>query len=419
MDKLFDNPWFIKILALLLAVLLYSSIPHTSSKFTDVNVPGEQSTETIKDIPVKVYYDTENLVVSGIPNTVDVTIKGPITHVQSAKALKNFEVYVDLTNAKIGKQKVKLKIRDLSDKLTATMKPTSVTVNVQEKITQEFKVEAEFNSEQIADGYSAGQPVVEPNKVRITGAKSDVDQITYVKATLAVNGDLKSTTTKEAQIQVLDKSLNKLNVTIEPETVKVTIPIKANSKTVPINIVKKGTPPEGVTIESIELDETEAKITGSESVLDSTESVRVEVDLSKITENTTLTLPVIISNGVTKVSPQLVKATVVVKKEEPKTETKTNAEVQKTISAIPLNIQGLAENVTAEINDPADQSVNLVVNGPSESVNELGPDDFTVTIDLSGLNEGTHDVDIQVKGPTDVEWTSDKSTANITITDNA
>ncbi|MEH7414744.1 CdaR family protein [Neobacillus drentensis] len=429
MDKMFDNPWFIKILALLLAVLLYSSVPHSGEKLTDVNVPGEQTTETIKDIPVKVYYDTENLVVSGIPNTVDVTIKGPITHVQSAKALRNFEVYVDLTNAKIGEQKVKLKIRNLSDKLKATMKPASVTVSVQEKISKEFRVEAEFDSSQIEDGYSAGQPVVEPKKVKITGAKSDIDKITYVKATLEGNGKLKATISKQAQIQVLDKKLNKLDVTVEPETVNVTIPIKLNSKTVPINIIKKGNSPEGVTVESIELDETEAKITGSEEVLKDTESVRVEVDLSKITENTTLTLPVIISNGITRVTPQLVKATVMVKKDEQKTATDeqttatdeqtTATNEEKTVSGIPLKIQGLAADLTAEVNDPTSQTVTLSINGPSNSVTELGPNDFSAFIDLSGLTEGTHDVKIQVNGPTDVQWTSDQTTAKVTITNNA
>lgn len=161
MDKLMDNPWFIKILALLLAVLLYSSVPH---KGNDVNVPGEQATETIEDMPVKVYYDTENLVVSGIPNTVDVTLKGPITHVQSAKALRNFEVFVDLTDAKIGKQKVNLKVKDLSDKLKVTLKPASVNVTIQEKITKEFKVDAEINRSQIEEGYTAEQPIVEPKK---------------------------------------------------------------------------------------------------------------------------------------------------------------------------------------------------------------------------------------------------------------
>ena len=79
---------------------------------------------------------------------------------------------------------MKLKVKDLSDKLNATMKPASVNVTVQEKITKEFKVEAEFNTSQIEEGYSAGQPVVEPNKVKITGAKSVIDRITYVKATL-------------------------------------------------------------------------------------------------------------------------------------------------------------------------------------------------------------------------------------------
>ncbi|MGZ4161383.1 MAG: CdaR family protein, partial [Neobacillus sp.] len=129
MDKLMDKPWFIKILALALAVLLYSSIPHTSNKSNDINVPGEQTSATITDIPVKVYYDTENLVVTGIPNTVKMTIQGPVTHVESAKALKNFEVFVDLTDAKIGSQRVKLKVNNLSDKLKATIKPASVNVN--------------------------------------------------------------------------------------------------------------------------------------------------------------------------------------------------------------------------------------------------------------------------------------------------
>jgi YbbR domain-containing protein len=409
MDKLMDNPWFIKILALLLAVLLYSSIPQTGKKLTDVNVPGEQTTDTIKDVPVKVYYDTENLVVSGIPNTVDMTIKGPITHVQSAKALKNFEVYVDLTNAKIGKQDVKLKVRDLSDKLKSTLKPASVNVTVQEKITKEYKVEAEFNRNLIEDGYSAGQPVVEPNKVKITGAKSDIDRIAYVKATLEEKDKLKETITKEAHIQVLDKDLNKLNVVVEPQIVNVTIPIKSNTKTVPINIVKKGTAPSGVTIESIELEEKEATITGDEDVLKNTESVRVEVDISKITENTTLTLPVIISNGITKVSPQIVKATIVVKKQEQ----------EKTVSGIPLTIRGLSNNYKVEINDPPNQTINLLVTGLSESVSGLTPENFTVFIDLSGLAEGSHDVKIQVEGPTDVNWTPDKSTAKIMITNNA
>jgi YbbR domain-containing protein len=407
MDKLMDNPWFIKILALVLAVLLYSSVPHTGKKITDINVPGEQSTETISNIPVNVYYDTENLVVSGIPGTVEISLKGPLTHIQTAKALKNFEVYVDLTKAKVGKQKVRIKVRKLSDKLTATIKPSSVQVSVQEKISKEFKVEAEFNTDQIAEGYSAGQPVVDPSRVKITGAKSMIDRITYVKAVIEENDPLKETITREADIQVLDKDLNKLNVVVEPETVEVSIPIRSNTKTVPIKIVENGKAPEGVTIESIEIDEKEATITGSESILKNTESVRIEVDLSEITDNTTLTLPVIISNGITMVTPQTVKATVVVTKEE-----------EKTVSDVPLKIQGLSEEFSATINDPENELIDISVNGPESAVKGIGREDFSVIINLSDLKEGEHEVDIRVDGPPDVEWKPNKSSAKITIEKN-
>jgi YbbR domain-containing protein len=408
MDKWMDNPWFIKVLALVLAVLLYSSITNTSDKATDEYVPGGSTTETIKDIPVKVYYDTKNLVITGVPDTVDVTIKGPITHVQTAKALKNFEVAVDLTDAKIGRQKAKMEVRNLSDKIKATIKPASVTVTIEEKITQEFNVEAEYNSDLIGQGFSAGKPVVEPKKVKVTGAKSAIDRITYVKAVVDQRDRFNETTTREASVQVLDKGLNKLNVQVEPATVKVTIPIKENSKTVPINIVRKGTPPEGVTIQSIDLETTEAVITADEDVLKNTESVRVEVDVSEITANTTLDLPVIISNGVTKVSPQMVKVNV-----------KVNSQAEKTVSGVPVKIKGLSAEYKADIDDPANDLINLVINGPSGTVNALGPSDFNVYVDLSNLEAGSHDVNIHVEGPANINWKLDKATAKVTITNNA
>ena len=55
------------------------------------------------DIPVKSYYDTENLVVTGVPETVEVTLEGPTPNLQAAKTQKDFEVYVDLSKVKVGK----------------------------------------------------------------------------------------------------------------------------------------------------------------------------------------------------------------------------------------------------------------------------------------------------------------------------
>jgi YbbR domain-containing protein len=405
MDKLMDNPWFIKVIALLLALLLYSSVPPQSGSKLSVNVPGDQTEATITNIPVKAYYDTSNLVVSGLPTNVSVTVDGPISLVQSAKALRNFEVYVDLTKAKIGNQSVKLKVRNMSDKLKVSVKPSYANVFVQEKVTKTFKVTVEYNKGNVADGYTAGTPTVEPNKVTISGAKDVIDRISYVKATLAIGQSTNATVTDDAPVRVLDKDLNKLDVVVEPQTVKVSLPIKNTSKTVPINVVQKGTLPDGVTINSIDLDTTEATITGDEAVLKDTDHVRVEVDVSKITDNTTLTLPVIIPNGVTKVTPELVKATVKVG---------TNSSSKK-ISGIPIGIRGLAPQFKAVFTDPIGQTVNLAVNGPSDKVNSATSGDFTAYVDLTNLTEGDHDVQIQVDGPSNLSWNLDNSTAKVTI----
>lgn len=101
--------------------------------------------------------------------------------------------------------------------MTAKISPAYVTVTVQEKVTKEFRVDAEFNSNLLASGFEAETPSVEPKTVKITGAKDVIDQITYVKATVDSKREISSTITRDAKVQVLDKSLNKLNVDVDPK----------------------------------------------------------------------------------------------------------------------------------------------------------------------------------------------------------
>ncbi|MBA4537840.1 YbbR-like domain-containing protein [Bacillus aquiflavi] len=427
MDKLMDSRWFIKVVTFLLALLLFSTVnfdPQKNKRTTEESVASNLNEETISDVPVTVIYDKENLIVSGIPDTVSVTVEGPVSIVQSAKAMRNFEVFVDLTNASIGTQRVPIQIRDISDKLKVTIEPANINVNVQERITKEFNVEAEFNRTMVEEGFISEQPIVEPNKVKITGAKNIIDRISYVKAMINYKGKIDSTITQEASIRVLDKELNKLDVIVEPEIVQVTLPVKRLSKIVPIKIVSNGTPPNGVSIESMGLDAQEATIFAREDILNKTESVRVEVDLSKITNSQVLTLPVIISEGITKVNPELANVNVKVnvrteeekvEEEEPK-ETTTTSEISEiSIPKVQIKSTGLAENYKLTFLDPADEQTSLSVSGPSNIVKKLTPADFELVIDASNLQEGEHNIRIQGKGPQNVTWKMGQETAKISI----
>jgi YbbR domain-containing protein len=311
---------------------------------------------------------------------------------------------VDLSEAEIGTQRVPIQIKDVSDRLTVEIDPEFANVSIQEKVTQEFKVEPEYNASLVADGYSAEQAVVKPNKVKITGAKDVIEKITYVKATIDLEDQIEETVTKEARILVLDQDLNKLDVTLETDTVEVTIPVKASSKEVPIKIVEKGTLPNGVTIDSINLAQSEATILANADILDKTESVRVEVDVSSINDDTTLTLPVIISEGIVKVDPETVDVTINVSREE-----------DITLSNIPIKTTGLAADLDLSYNDPAGGTVSITARGESSIIGSLEVSDFSVNLDLSGIGEGEHTLDLDVTGPTNVNWTLSQQTARILI----
>ncbi len=406
MDKWLDNPWFLRGVALLLAFLLFSSVPKTDpDKPGNINVPSNEDTELISEVPVKSYYDSENLVVSGVPATVDITIQGPRNIVQQAKALRDFEVYVDLTELEMGEHQIQINIRDISERLTVTIDPSNITVSIQERVTKEYKVDAEFNSELIADGFISGAPSIKPGKVKITGAKDVIDRISYVKANVNMGERTQESLSKDAEVLVLDKDMNKLDVTVEPKTVEVTIPVERSSKTVPIDIVSQGTPPEGVTISSMTTNINEATITASPEVLEKVEKVRVEVDVSDITEDTEVDLPVIISNGVVEVSPQMAKVTIKVDKQD-----------EVTISNIPIDVSGQTEDHEINFINPENGWTSLLASGESNLVTSLEPSDFRLSIDVTGLNEGEHSVDIQVSAPDDINWELSAEKANISIT---
>lgn len=405
MDKMMDNPWFMKVVALVLAMLLFGSVPKNDpDKPGDVNVPSDEKVETIEDVPVKSYYDTDNLVVSGVPDTVTIKLQGPKNLVQQASALRNFEVFVDLTETEMGNQRVPVTIRDVSDRLTVTIEPGYADVSVQEKVSKEFKVEAEYSGNIVEEGYLAEKPTVKPNKVKITGAKDIVDRITYVKATVNSNSKITETITREASVLVLDKEMNKLNVEVEPKMVEVTIPVKSSSEKVPIEIVRKGTLPSGVTIESITLDNKEAEIIADPDVLAEVDSVRVEVDISNVTKDTEITLPIIISNGVVKVAPETAKVTI-----------RASRQSEKTISDIPIGVEGLNNENTVNFLNPANKQISLTVSGPSDIISPLTAKDFKVVIDAAELGEGEHEVALKVTAPQAVTWKLTKESATISV----
>jgi YbbR domain-containing protein len=403
MDKFMESKWFMRIVGLSLALLLYASV-----NFDDLNEHKSASdnpqniVEIIEDVPVEAFYDTENLFVSGLPSTVDVEIKGTKAIVQQTKTLKDFNVYVDLNDLGIGKHQVPIEIENISDKLTVTVEPDFANITIQEKVTEEFAVEAEFDESLLANGFEVDGLSVEPKTVKVTGAKDAIESITYVKATLDVQDAIHETTTREARVQVLDRELNKLDVTVEPEAVDVTVTVVNPSKEVPVVVKEKGKLPQGVKLESIAVEQKEATVYGKASVLDTLEELVAEVDLSEITKDTVVNVPLKLKDGLNRVAPEEVKVTIDV-----------STTKEKTISGVPLNLSGPKEEYDYTIVSPENEEVDIVASGYSEELDALSAGDFVLDVNLAELEPGEHEVEIKPTGPESVKW--ELSTKTVTV----
>ncbi len=399
-----DSRWFMRIVSLFLALLLFTTVYIDDDVIKDSRESGTSEDLITLNVPLVAYYDTENLVVSGLPNTVDIAISGPKSLVQSIKARKDFNVFVDLENLTIGDHNVPVRWENISEKLEVKLDPTYLSVNVQEKITAEFFIEPEINESLLAAGYEIEELTVSPEKVSITGAKSEIDKITYVKATLDINDSIDETITKEARVLALDLELNKLDVTIEPEIVDVTINVINPSKEVSLSIVEKGSLPEGVEIDSIDIKPETIFAFGRKEVLDSLKELKVEVDVSEITEDTTFEIPVTLPEGLNQVEPEAVSVTVNVKEKD-----------KRTFSQRPIESRGQEEGMEISFLSPEEGQLDVTVEAYQNILEELTEDDFNVFIDVSDLEVGEHEVTVKIDGLDGVTWNASIETVKVKI----
>ncbi|MGE6857948.1 YbbR-like domain-containing protein [Bacillus sp. FSL K6-2841] len=411
MDKILNNRWAVKLLALVFALLLYGAVNSaqapTPKKIGESFFPTSTTDEaTLTDIPVKAYYDDEKYVVTGVPQTVNVTIKGSTSAVKTARQTKNFEIYADMQNLSTGTHKVELKARDVSKGLTLSINPSVTTVTIQEKTTAEFPVETEFyNQNKIKDGYSPEQPIVNPKKVTVTGSKDVIDKISVIKAFVNLE-DVDQQIEKEAKLTVYDSSGNELPVELSPSVVNITVPISSPSKKVPFKIERTGSLPDGISISSIETSPSEVTVYGSQKVLDSLDFIDgVKLDLSKIKDDTEIDAEIPLPDGVKKVSPETVKIKV-----------KVATAQEKKIDNVPISVVGLSKDLTSDFVTPSSGRLTLTAKGSKSAIDKLKASDVEAYINVGDLNEGTHEVTVQVNGPQNVTWTLSRSKVKVKLT---
>ncbi|MBT2582953.1 CdaR family protein [Planococcus sp. ISL-109] len=302
MDKMMDNPWFLRIMALFLAFLLFFSV-QTENNSTTTTETGRVS-EIIEDVELHVYYD-ESLMVSGVPETVDLYLSGPASIIQTTRQLDDYTLFIDLRSLPLGEHQVPIQTENLSEQLSARVDPAFVNVVLEERVSQEFDIDAEMNERLLAEGFVMDSLEVEPDTVTVIGPQSVINAISFVKATVTGEPGINESFTAEARVRVLAEDLTKLdNVTIEPESVEVDVTVEEYSRELPVRIETIGEPQTGITINSWTASSEQVRVFGPRSVLDAMEEYVIEVEANSVTAaDATVTIELAIPAGASGVSP--------------------------------------------------------------------------------------------------------------------
>ncbi|MFC4322082.1 CdaR family protein [Litchfieldia salsa] len=410
MDKFMNNHWFMRIVALVLALLLFTSVSFEMQpeSFSPLGLAtSNDHVELMRDIPVVVNYNEESHVVTGLPETVTVNIEGPVGVTKTAALQRDIEVYVDLTNYEIGTHKVELKYKNISDKISVKIEPSEVTVEIKEKVTIELPVEVEYlNPSQVAEGYTAEQAIVKPSVVKITGARDQIEEIALVKALVDLK-NVNESIVEESRVAVYDKNQNALPVTVEPSVVEVTIPITSPSKKVPFKIKREGALGEGLSIVALEATPSEVTIYGPKEVIESIEFIDdIIVNLDEITEDTTLEIAIPLPDGVEKMSPETIQINVDVEQED-----------ERNLTNLPIQSVGLGTGLAIQYLDPETSTLDISILGATNILKEIRPVDIELYINVTNLGVGEHEVPIEVNGPQNITWRLPKEKIKIQITE--
>ena len=403
MNDWLNKPWVIRVISLFLAILtfLVISFDNQDTRSADVGsfdsiFNNSRESETLEDVPVNIVIDDEKYVVSGVPEVVTMSLTGTVSVVQSTVTQRNFDVYVDLEGLSPGTHTVPIKHDGVSSRIDVSFEPENIEVTIEERGSGTYDVAVDYsNLDQMPEGFEIASVTVTPQQVEITSAQSVIDRISSVKAFVDVEGIKESMTLTDVPVRIYDNEGNQMNARIEPGTVTVDVEVINPNKEVPIDVTTSGELPDGVRLIETSVEAENVTVYAPSSQLEDIEQVETEpIDLSEITETTTLEVALLVPDNATSLSRETIDVTVEVEEE---TET--------TLENIDITIDNVTDGLNATFVSPESGQIAVTFSGFPSDLEAMNVDQLDLVVNANNLDEGEYDRPLEYNQLDDINVT--------------
>ncbi|UXV35738.1 CdaR family protein [Staphylococcus sp. IVB6181] len=277
---MFESKWGLRFVAFVLALAFFLTVNNVFGNIFGTSSLSQNTTRTIQNVPVEATYNSKNLYASGIPESVDVQLKGSQSKVLKAEQSDDIKVELDLTNTTYGRHKIDYEIKGLDKDVEGTVNPKQATVNLERKVSKEMTVTADVSDKDIDPNYQVKNQSVTPKKVKVIGGQHQVEKIAYLKATFKNASNIKDDTTDVGEIVAFDKNLKRIDVITKPSNVNITVELKPYSKKVDIKKKVIGKANSKLNADNVNLSKQQVEILGNREELSDIQSITGVINLA-------------------------------------------------------------------------------------------------------------------------------------------
>jgi YbbR domain-containing protein len=238
----------LKIFCLSLSIFLWAWVRYTQAPLSERN-----ESQTSIYVPISFQNEREDLIMVKAPDKVIITVKGPPKVIDSIKP-EHLKATVDLRDKDEGQSWADIVVKNPPGITITDVQPSRANITLDRLEKKSFVINPQISGS-VREGFMLGTPLLEPDRVEISGAQSTLKKIREVGISLNVNNldmDLK----QRIQPEPRDKDGNFVPVKVNPEYVKVDLPVRAHIRTatLPVSPTITGKPAAGFSIARINVE---------------------------------------------------------------------------------------------------------------------------------------------------------------------
>lgn len=373
-------------ISLFIALIFFFYVDSRSSVLID------SSAEVLRNQQVVATYNKEAYVVEGLPETADVTLIGRRVDLYLAKQLSNGNVTVDISNLKAGTHKVDLNYETSINSVDYSLNPSVVTIIIYPKMSSTRVANIDVINQDKLDSKLSIQSVnIDQEEIIIKGAEHTLNEVATVKALVDIDNiiDPSEGITKldDVSLVAYDSKGNVVDVEMVPSKVSATVSIVSHFETVPIKVIPKGEVEFGKAISSLTTNVSHVTIYGDEDVIANLQSLPVEIDVTGLSETKTYNIIIDKPTGIKDISTTTLSVTV-----------SLGEVTEKIIDNIKIDPLNLDSNYSVQSIGKESSVTSVIVKGTKEVLEKIEAKHIEAYVDLVGLGEGEHSVEVIVTG---------------------